>query len=307
MKEPWGWLASRLAKFVNSFDDPNSPGLTKSKMDHKSPSRFSTGVPVSASRAPAFSFLTARVCLRIRILDGLRFVQHRQTPGDFRNPRHAKQRAVAGDDQIHILKAFLCESLKLRRRQRGRMRDQRLQSRREAFHFRRPVRQQRSRCDQQARLRFRAGLALENQQQRKHLNGLAESHVVGQACTQAEFGQEIKPPHAHLLVGPQGPFQRIAGIDLRQPLRAAQPLQGLRQPGAGDHLRPVGVGYGRIFRGDVRAGKQPHRFAEAEAVLTRGALDLVEALDHASQVFADRPRSSARGPARVHPIGPAAR
>ena len=32
-------------------------------MDQRSPSRFSTGVPVSANRACAFSFLAVRVCL----------------------------------------------------------------------------------------------------------------------------------------------------------------------------------------------------------------------------------------------------
>ena len=46
-------------------------------------------------------------------------------------------------------------------------------------------------------------LALEHQQQREHLNGLAESHVVGQARAETEFGEQIKPAHAHLLVGPQ--------------------------------------------------------------------------------------------------------
>ena len=35
----------------------------KSKMDHRSPSRFSTGVPVSANLTWAFNFLAARVCL----------------------------------------------------------------------------------------------------------------------------------------------------------------------------------------------------------------------------------------------------
>ena len=35
----------------------------KSKIDHRSPSRFSIGVPVSAMRASAFSCLTDLVCL----------------------------------------------------------------------------------------------------------------------------------------------------------------------------------------------------------------------------------------------------
>src|SRR5450631_1230413 len=40
----------------------------KSKMDHRSPSRFSTGVPVSAKREPAFSILALRVCLALGFL-----------------------------------------------------------------------------------------------------------------------------------------------------------------------------------------------------------------------------------------------
>ena len=46
----------------NSFAVPRSPGFRKSKSDQRSPSRFSTGVPVSASFQPAGIALTARVC-----------------------------------------------------------------------------------------------------------------------------------------------------------------------------------------------------------------------------------------------------
>src|SRR5437764_10157045 len=49
--DPPGRLARRFVKLENSFADPSKPGLTKSKIDHKSPSRFSTGVPVSATLA----------------------------------------------------------------------------------------------------------------------------------------------------------------------------------------------------------------------------------------------------------------
>ena len=33
----------------NCFDDPSNPGLMKSKIDHRSPSRFSIGVPVEGN------------------------------------------------------------------------------------------------------------------------------------------------------------------------------------------------------------------------------------------------------------------
>ena len=110
------------------------------------------------------------------------------------------------------------------RRHGRRVSDQRLQPRREAFDFRRPVGEQRCRRHQQARLRLRAVLALEHQQQRKHLDGLAESHVVGQARPETEFREQVKPAHAHLLVGPQRALQRVAGVDLRQALRSCAAL-----------------------------------------------------------------------------------
>jgi hypothetical protein len=47
---------------VNCFAVPSSPGFRKSKIDHRSPSRFSTGVPVSATRARASRAFAARAC-----------------------------------------------------------------------------------------------------------------------------------------------------------------------------------------------------------------------------------------------------
>ena len=73
----------------------------KSKMDHRSPSRFSTGVPVSANLACALSFLAARVCLASGFLMACASSSTTSRHGVFGNPRHAEQRAVAGDHQIH--------------------------------------------------------------------------------------------------------------------------------------------------------------------------------------------------------------
>ena len=42
--------------------DPSSPGLVNSSSDHRSDSRFSTGVPVSASREPAGMARTDCAC-----------------------------------------------------------------------------------------------------------------------------------------------------------------------------------------------------------------------------------------------------
>src|SRR5271157_192431 len=64
----WGRSARRLVKPVNCFADPSSPGLIKSKMDHKSPRRFSIGVPVSANLDRALSLLAILVCLAFGFL-----------------------------------------------------------------------------------------------------------------------------------------------------------------------------------------------------------------------------------------------
>jgi len=57
-----GLAASFFEKVANSFADPSRPGLMKSKIDQRSPSRLSIGVPVRANRTAAFSFFTACVC-----------------------------------------------------------------------------------------------------------------------------------------------------------------------------------------------------------------------------------------------------
>ena len=59
---------SRLVNVENALPDPSRPGLRKSKMDQRSPSRFSTGVPLSAMRARASICLAARVCLAPGVL-----------------------------------------------------------------------------------------------------------------------------------------------------------------------------------------------------------------------------------------------
>ena len=56
-------LGEPLGVGANCLDEPSRPGLMKSKIDHRSPSRFSIGVPVSAIAASACSCFTGRVCL----------------------------------------------------------------------------------------------------------------------------------------------------------------------------------------------------------------------------------------------------
>ena len=120
-------------------------------------------------------------------------------------------------------------------------------------------------------------LPLEYEQQRKHLNGFAEAHVVGQARSQAELREQIEPAHADLLVRPQRAVQRGAGVDSRQSLRTAQVLSAF--PPATDR-RPPGPNRRRCRLGahllaDIGAGEQAHGFPESQTVLRRGALDLL--------------------------------
>ena len=113
-----------------------------------------------------------------------------------------------------------------------------------------------------------AVFALEYQQQRQHLNRLAQSHVVGQASAESEPGQRIEPPYSRLLVGPQAGLEFRPGINRCESLRPAQSGQGIRQPRAGRQLRPVGVGRFAAFAGRC-TGQQAHRLGKRQAVFCR--------------------------------------
>ena len=55
--------AMDLQNPLKALAEPSSPGFRKSKIDHRSPRRFSTGVPVRARRHLESSVLIALVCL----------------------------------------------------------------------------------------------------------------------------------------------------------------------------------------------------------------------------------------------------
>ena len=152
---------------------------------------------------------------------------------------------------------------------------QHAQARREAGRLLRPVGEQRGRCDQQAR--GRAFGAFSYQQQSQHLDGLAQTHVVGQAGAQAQTRQQVQPAQADLLIRPQRGVQIGAGVDGRQTLWPAQSRQGLGQPWPGVHLRPLGRGRQLLAaNGRTGPGQQAHGIKEAQALLACQALDLLE-------------------------------
>jgi hypothetical protein len=107
------------------------------------------------------------------------------------------------------------------------------QRRREALQLGLPVREQRRRHDQEMRRVVALALPLVPEQEPEHLNGLAESHVVGQAHAEPERRGEAQPRHADLLVRPQRAAQIGAGIGVGQLDGAAQCGQCLGEPRAG--------------------------------------------------------------------------
>ena len=203
--------------------------------------------------------------LRPGILDGLRLVDDRQTPRQGRKPGHPRQRAVTGDHQVERAEAIIVQRAQFGGRHRRRVRDQHPQPRREALGFRRPVRQKRRRGDQQrGAMRSLSPLVLQHQQQREHLDRLAQPHVVGEAGAHAQPDEKVEPTHAGLLVRTQLGLEIAARVDVGEAFGRPQSAQHVGEPRAGGHLRPIG-GVGRRLVGR-RAGQQPHRLCERHAV-----------------------------------------
>ena len=88
--------------------------------------------------------------LGVRVLDRLRLVQDREPPCDFRQRRHAQQRAIAGDGEIELAACAGANCFDLLGGHRRGMDDHGVQVGRESFDLRSPVGQQRGRRHQQA-------------------------------------------------------------------------------------------------------------------------------------------------------------
>ena len=151
-----------------------------------------------------------------RVLDRLGLVEDDEPPRRGGEPGHARQRAVAGDDEVGVTDMAGVGRLQLLGWHLRGMGDDRLQARCKACDLGRPVGEQRCRRHQQAGLGpgfdIARSLVLQHQQQRQHLDGLAEPHVVGKACAEAKSRQQIEPLHARLLIGPQRRPQRLSGV-----------------------------------------------------------------------------------------------
>ncbi len=162
---------------------------------------------------PGFQRLCRAGLAGVRILDRLRLVQDDEPPVRLGEHRDAQQRAIAGDHQIMFRRPLDGECLHLIRRHCRRMHDHSLQAGGKFFDLRGPVPQQRGGRHQQVRGNL-CGTGLFHQQQRQHLDRLAEAHVVGQAGPEAKARQQVQPLRPCFLVGAQRPAQRRSGIDV---------------------------------------------------------------------------------------------
>ena len=221
-----------------------------------------------------------------RVLDRLRLVDDGQAPAGGTEPGHARQGPVAGDDEIGTGEVLRGIRLQLLGRHGRGVGDKRLQARREPCDLRGPVGEQRGRRDEQARPRLIAGFTFQHQQQRQHLDGLAEAHVVGEAGAEPEPGKQIEPLHAHHLIGPESGLERWAGIDAGEPVGPAQALEGLLEPWPGDCLAPCHASRsGSSVTRAVGARQQPHGLAERQAFIGRAPLDRLEPLQRAAEAI----------------------
>jgi hypothetical protein len=146
----------RLVALPNCFAVPRRPGARKSKRDQRSPRRFSTGVGV---------------------LDGLRFVEDHEAPLAIPKPRDLADGPVRTQDRVGGIDLFARDGGEGPGTGRRGVCDEQLQPRAKAFGFRPPVAHERRRHDEEGRGSL--GRATK-EEQREHLERLAEPHVVGE-------------------------------------------------------------------------------------------------------------------------------
>ena len=257
----------------------------KSKIDQRSRRLFSIGGAGQGDAALALQRLYRARLLGVGVLDRLRLVQHHEPPGRLGESVDPQQRAVARHDKIGGRKALRSSRFQFGGGSEGGMRHHDPQARGEARRFRRPVGEQRRRGDEEARSAGRLP-PLQRQQQREHLDRLAEPHVVGEAGAEPKPGQEVEPTHSGALVGPQLRFQRRAQVGLGQRLRISAPFQRLDEPGPSLDPRPFDVGRRAARAAQIGAGEKPHRLCEGKALLPRKALHRLELVERRLQTLA---------------------
>jgi hypothetical protein len=178
-------------------------------IDHSSPSRFSTGVPVRATRPSAGGLLGGAV------LDRLGLVADDPRPANASEQAAvAGSRPVRGDHQVgcggrgrEIVAAAAVRTVV----------DVRAQARREALRFPAPIADERHGCDHE-RGRWSTVSGSLAGQQGQDLNRLPQAHVVGEDGAQPESVEEAEPGKAPLLVRTQSRNEAVRGRDGGEPL-----------------------------------------------------------------------------------------
>jgi hypothetical protein len=134
-----------------------------------------------------------------------------------------------------------------------------------------PIGEQRGGHDDQVRTRL--PLALEEEQQADHLDGLAEAHVVGEAAAEAEANEQPQPRDALALVGAELAVQGLSGVSVGAAGWALELAEGAREPGAGLRDGPLGGVVGVGVAVTSHAGDEAHALNKADGAAGGAGLD----------------------------------
>ena len=242
---------------------------------------------------PATEFFDGAALTRPCILDGLGFVEDDHVPLQLLEPRQPEGHRVTGDDQVSAGERFgwgFARGGQFFGRRLSRMRVSHRERRRELLDFGLPVGDERRRDDQQAGLAIRewcfvggvrglrTAIPFEHQQQRQHLDGFAQAHVVGQTRAQAQLVHEPEPMRPLLLVWTQLRLQFRVRIRFGRRARLLHFVEQFPETLAGHHARPF---HARCFRHRVvraQSGKtrqQPQPLQQRHAAGTRCGLNFL--------------------------------
>ena len=181
----------------NDSREPRSPGLTRSMIAQSSPSRFSIGVPVSASVRLRGIRRSARCRFVARVLRVLRLVEQQPVPGDVGEQLDVARRDVVRRDD-DVARAGRVDERPVREA-RGAVVEVDREPGREAGDLAHPLLDDAHRADDERRPDLGAGLLALGDERRDRLHGLPEAHVVRQDPARPEVAEQPQPAVAALL------------------------------------------------------------------------------------------------------------
>ena len=219
---------------------------------------------------------------RAGILDGLRLVEHHEPHSRSRSHGTRPERAVGGEHRVGRVDLLGAPSPRARPRPWRRRARRRAASPGEALGLGRPVGEQRAGHDEEGGRRPRASPPEE--QEREHLEGLAEAHVVGEADAQAEL---VRPTRATARptrwYGRSEARSSPPGSHRRERLRGPQPVEDVLHPGSRLDARPPArrSGEGAPSSPASRPAREhPHRLVEDTPSRRARLLDVLPVLEH---------------------------